>query len=645
MITTAERSTNSGNIQRHVPPQVKHHVYDLSVKRAFPKVGRSSVSMTAMPQPWIATPARGGLSTSVPVSCETEPLSVIWDQDSIQEVLGWIRQVDDLSPMLAPVPGVSATELRWLARIGALVLSHLGRDAPVALVNSLSTPMTITPPSDIAVAFSRLVAHNPYSHLSELYSQVVSPVHRRSLGTFFTPRDATMSIVESYSNRFGAPETLVDVGAGVGIFTEVACARWPLTQAYAVDINPVTLGLQAVASRARSLGRVTLELADYRDWLMKVDLNGPTLFLGNPPYTRWQLLRKPERSLLIDAACRLVGQRANLSTLFLAMTLCRLGKRDSLAMIIPAGWMQADYGKNLRAWLRQADHRPIMFRRADSWRFPQAIVDTVVVEVGPEFAREQPIRLSNWASTEVCKLDRNGGKAPFLRSSGVLGVLPSNASLGPRLGDVLRVSRGIATGSNPVFVQPRAQWDLAGVDQSYTLTVVRRLRPGVSAAQPVQETAELLTLSGYTRGSAPGVDNWLTNAEAHGADQAYLCQKRAAWYDLSSELRTPDVILTSLARGVFHVATNDGGFVITNNLFGGYWVHCTDQDIRQRILEWLRSDEGQKALGASASMEGNGLRRLSPRAVAELRLPPRLLSRATVGSLSSGNALGSGGAS
>ena len=64
-----------------------------------------------------------------------------------------------------------------------------------------------------------------------------------------------------------------------------------------------------------------LELADYRDWLKASTPAGATLYLGNPPYTRWQLLHASDRKILLEATGGLGGARSNLSTLFLAMTL------------------------------------------------------------------------------------------------------------------------------------------------------------------------------------------------------------------------------------------------------------------------------------------------------------------------------------
>ncbi|MCL2482922.1 MAG: Eco57I restriction-modification methylase domain-containing protein [Propionibacteriaceae bacterium] len=401
-----------------------------------------------------------------------------------------------------------------------------------------------------------------------------------------------------------------------------------------MDINPVTLGLQAVASHGKLTGKASLELADYRSWLSAANLGETTLFLGNPPYTRWQLLNKTDRLQLVISADGLAGSRANLSTLFLAITLAKLRKKDSLAMIVPAGWMRAEYGKGLREWLRQAHRRPIMLRRTDSWQFPQAIVETVVLEVGPEQTYRQPIRLFNWAQTESQELSRDGGAAPLTSARHPKMGQCASVALGLRLGDVLRVTRGIATGSIHTFVQPPNQWDDLGVPVHFRRTVVRRLRRGLSTCEPLLEIAELLVLESYVRGSERGLEDWLAAAEAAGIDQMFLCRKRSKWYDLSSEVRTPDIILSSLTRDRFHVARNDNQFTITNNLFGGYWEPAVNGNQRDRVLEWLRTDEGQNALMVDAAEEGNGLRRLSPRAVADLILPTRLMETGDNGHLS-----------
>ncbi|MCW5954578.1 MAG: 50S ribosomal protein L11 methyltransferase, partial [Propionibacteriaceae bacterium] len=49
-------------------------------------------------------------------------------------------------------------------------------------------------------------------------------------------------MVKSCQGAVISPSTIVDVGAGVGIFSIAASVAWPDASVIAVDVNPVTLG-------------------------------------------------------------------------------------------------------------------------------------------------------------------------------------------------------------------------------------------------------------------------------------------------------------------------------------------------------------------------------------------------------------------
>jgi hypothetical protein len=541
-------------------------------------------------------------------------------QQAHAALMAWLREGSAVSPSLEPIAGTSQEELRQLARLAAVLRTRLSGDEPDNLVQALTAEEPIIPSQLALDAFDRLLSGDSVVHLADLYAAIVTPEHRRPLGTFFTPRDSATAIVGGYVSRHGSPDEVVDVGAGVGIFSEIARAAWPGAMIHAVDINPITLGLQAVAMAGRSECGPHLELADYRDWLRSSAPEGATLYLGNPPYTRWQLLDSSERTGLLEATGGLAGPRANLSTLFLAMTLNTMRSQDSLAMIIPAGWMRADYGRKIRSHLRQATHRRVSLRMADSWRFDRAIVDAVLVEVGPEAQAPQFIDVTDWSGSEHLSVSRADGEDRF--------PAPGRANLpavtvgdsGHALAHFARVTRGTATGAHAFFIRTSAECDAMRIPAEYRRGLARRLRPGCGSG-PSLDTAELLVLADYERGTNPEVDALIDIAETRGLHLRHLCGRRKRWYDLSTEVKTPDVILAALARDDFHVLHNEEGLAITNNLFGLYWKPEVDEDTKAWVVHWLRSARGQTALREGSSVEANGLHRLSPRAVASIRIP------------------------
>ncbi len=580
--------------------------------------------MTASAQVLKPTPSPSHLHASVPTADDSNVPSND-ELEASRVVLDWVRTDEQPFTKIQDVPGATEAQATYLTRLSALILAEV--DAALVrpqLLSTLHPAAHLFIPATVRDSFRQLLKSDPVSSLATIYAQTVSAPNRRALGTFFTPRLEAASMVQEYAQRFAAPASVVDIGAGVGVFSEAASIQWPNASISAIDVNPVTLGLQAVALASSRTSNITLFLDDYASWLKKSRSEGPTLYLGNPPYTRWQLIPPDQRDALIAATDNLVESRANLSTLFLAMTLRKLRRDDSLCLIVPAGWMSALYARALRAYVRSQHLRPVTLRLADSWRFDNAIVDAVVVQIGPESTSKQPLLTTDWPGKLVVETDRDssGDQAPFARLSKGLPISSDAAkSAHIRLGDIATITRGTATGANSFFLLSASNAAERGIDARWLTPIVRRLRPGDTPAAPAAEPSSILNLGDFSPGDDPHVDKAIAEAEAHGVHQGHLCKLRRRWFDLSSELQQPDVILSALSRDRFHIYLNESKCGITNNLFGLRWQRDLSDEQKASVLSWLRSESGQAALVDSASNEANGLRRLSPRALGDVLIP------------------------
>lgn len=538
-----------------------------------------------------------------------------------RDVLAWVTADSALAFSVAGLSGVTEAQGAHLGRLSALILRAM-KDSRrhENVVRALRKHSEVTAPDDVYDAFERVVAADPLTNLAALYADIVKAANRRRLGTFFTPTAEAASMVAGYAERHPAPGCVVDVGAGVGVFSAASRDRWESATVKAVDINPVTLGLQAVALRALDDESTDLVLADYSAWIAAREPDSSTLYLGNPPYTRWQLIPRADREALVEATDGRVSARANLSTIFLAITLLKLRPEDGLSLIVPAGWMSAGYAKKLRAYVRSLVSRPITLRLADSWRFDGAIVDAVVVEVGPETQGANPLRVTDWTGATNTLLGREpSDESPFVREP----ESPARSAqiTGAPLSEYGRFSRGVATGANGFFVRTAEQAVKDGIDPRWLTATVRRMRPGGSPSEPAVETSMILNLGDYLPGDDIVIDNLIAGAVKDGINEGHLCAARDRWFDLSGEIWIPDVIISSLGRGAYHVCVNKDRRAITNNLFGWTWKESVSSDRRDAILEWLRSDEGQQSLAESSTREANGLHRLSPRALMNVTYP------------------------
>jgi hypothetical protein len=449
-------------------------------------------------------------------------------------------------------------------------------------------------------------------------------------------------MVEHWCATQPDPRVIVDVGAGVGIFTAAAARRWPSSQVWAVDVNPVTLGLLAarvagafpvVSLRSRMPG-VRLVLGDYVAWAQQnwSLLPEGRLVLGNPPYTRRQLLSVEDRVRFGAAAGGLCGSRASLSALITAVSLLLLEPRDGLCLLLPAQWLESQYAAGLRHHLWTLKHRRVELRLFDAALFNDANVDAVALLVGTLHDEEQPLVVAT-GDRESRSVDRSGEDPATWRRLFVDSRLQAAQSVRGtvRLGDLAVVRRGTATGSNHFFVLSEAERRSWRLPASVLASAVRRLRdfPTVvdrAALDGLDDHIRRWMLVVHAPGRRVGVRlaRYLAHGEAKGVPDRELCRKREDWSDLSEDLFVPDVIVGPMSKAAFRLVDNPARAVITNNLYGIRWHDDVAEDVRAAVLRWLRSASGQLALTAIARRQGGGLNKLEPRALREVVVPAQL---------------------
>jgi adenine-specific DNA-methyltransferase len=186
--------------------------------------------------------------------------------------------------------------------------------------------------------------------LGEAYCRIRSSVERRSLGQAYTPPEIISSMVGWAASEV-APARIVDPGSGSGRFTVAAGRRFPHAQLVAADVDPVaTLMTRASVAAAGLAGRATVLLCDYRA-LGQGRVEGPTLFIGNPPYVRHHQIDPAWKRWLTETARtrgHSVSALAGLHAHFFLATAEQGSRGDAGAFITSAEWLDVNYGRLLR---------------------------------------------------------------------------------------------------------------------------------------------------------------------------------------------------------------------------------------------------------------------------------------------------------
>jgi SAM-dependent methyltransferase len=563
-----------------------------------------------------------------------------------ETVVTWVRSVSSIVPPESWVPGASESERSTLWPLGGLIAAHRlrvqGHLGWLSEIEEMRTWLSEAPaPPDQVVDAMVVIGNAGAEAVAAVYENLVAAVSRRRLGTFFTPATEARWMVERWNSLFGAPSSVVDVGAGVGMFTFLAHKIWHDSHLVPVDINPVTLGLFAVRPESqidKFEERVAPQLADFTEWSRRAfsSLPGARLILGNPPYTRLQLIPRELRRTLLDATKGLCGSRASLSALLLGTSLTLLAPEDGLCLLLPAQWLESDYALGLRAWLWDERHRLVELQLFDARLFPDAQVDAVCLIVGPRRPSTQPfnagsVKSTSRAADETMDIDRSGSVPNNWRGLFIRGE-KSQVSEGLLLSQFASIRRGVATGSNSFFALSTDDVEKWGLPREFLHTYVRRTRdfaksnavtPKDLAALENDVKQFLLCVPADTLMPASVVD-YLSNGMERSVDKSYLARTRRNWFDLSPEIFVPDLIVSAASRSTFAILDNEAKATITNNLYGLSWKRTTTAAQKISIANWLRTSAGQSAIWSASRTQAEGLRKIEVSAFAKTVLPANL---------------------
>lgn len=602
--------------------------------------------------------AQFGRQIEVPLSESPEGAQAVVELLA-SDVARWCRKVaaEPLPP--AAVPGANDKERSQLAALGGLARAMAQRTGQENVSRTLPADVRSwlaegpEPPLELT---NRLLAciDATVDPLALIYEKIVAGHRRRQLGTFFTASSVMAYIKNVLASALQtAPSTVVDPGAGVGAFTTAALDWWPNARVHAVDVNLVTLGLLAVRPKNSITNtgkqpRLKIRQQDFLSWLGRrwPAEHRPRLILGNPPYTRHQqlsaALKKQAQEACADVA---PGLRAGLSTYFLAAGLRSLGPQDSLCLLIPHNWLEADYGKSIRRYLWAAVNRRVELHIFSNQEgiFSGAQVGAMVVFVGPSVKKIEPMVIHHVGGnltegfTSVNSFPLARGSAPLSAFnmhtwSHKNGSRPRQKDTEVPLGEVVHIRRGVATGANHFFL--RSLTDRQKLDSELTVRAISRLRDlngnilDRKAHDDLSDSGISCWMLALEENSAdtPAVASLLEEGIKEGIHERYLCKARSPWYVLE-KIVPPDLLIGPMGKEGFRIVINSAGAIPTNTLYGMRMRRHdgTGADVN-RLAEWLAGSSGQDALRMRARRHGDGLLKLEPGSLATVHVPRHVIN-------------------
>lgn len=432
------------------------------------------------------------------------------------------------------------------------------------------------------------------------------------------------------------PAHILDPALGEGVFVDaveqaLGDSHGARMDAFDVDggmVDAFAVRPRAIVTRCRVADFITTDVRRKYDAI-----------IANPPYVRHHEINYGEDVLgRFDLLCgRRLSRMTNLYGLFLVKVWSLLAPSGRAAVILPAEWMNADFGGPLKAWLLEEnaieailhfDHADLVFdnalttaaivllRRGRAGDAPVALatvgsghsLDEVDLQAAPRMRREQLDAARKWTPLFDGAAPQAGGRV---------------------LGDVARCTRGIATGANTFFTLRASDRRRLGIDRRDVALCITKSADAPEAVltddhvtRLIEADRRVFLLSPRDR-LTPAVERYLAEGRREGIDRRYLPSHRPVWF--RPEHREPAAILAMVfARGEFRFVLNEAR-VLNLTAFHGIYPHDATPRRIKALHAYLTGPDAQAALGRHRRIYGGGLHKLEPRDVEAIAIPDGLL--------------------
>lgn len=474
---------------------------------------------------------------------------------------------------------------------------------------------------------------------------------RNELGQFATPPALARQIIQALLQLRdpAQPIRFIEPSVGSGAFVSALLHEVPhneIASMIGMELDP------RFASSARDIWGahgLTVIQGDFTTTApgQDPDQRG-NLIAANPPYVRHHHLKAEAKLRLKGDVARLhaiaLSGLSGLYVSYLMLSTAWMQPGAVGAWLIPTEWMDVNYGSALRRFFCERVEllRVHLFDAADV-QFGDALVSSCVVffrnaaanagaTIGVTHgAIDTPEEIATHLVSSLCSLNK---WSSFLRMPAGQHVVHR----GITVGDLFRIRRGIATGSNAFFIRTRGQWAELGVPESFLRPVLpagrylrtRVVESGDDGYPALDESVALLDCDlewEVIQAQHPALEAYLSSMQAQQASESYLARHRYPWY--TQEQRAPSrFVATYMGRGrpgesPFRVFVNRSNAIATNVLNMLYPLGPLEAALAAHpntdvqvatLLERIAQDHFQ----SHGRVYGGGLHKLEPKELASL---------------------------
>lgn len=469
--------------------------------------------------------------------------------------------------------------------------------------------------------------------LGDAFSTLRSPDVRRENGATYTPAPIVQTMVDWAANT-RTPCRVVDPGVGSARFLSRAGAKFPEAELIGIDVDPLA-ALMARANLAVSGygARARIILGDYRRFNEQVD--GSTLYIGNPPYVRHHQIAAPWKEWLATEAAKLkltASKLAGLHVYFFLATASSAKPKDFGAFITASEWLDVNYGALVRSlMLGRLGGKSVTVIEPTAQPFPDAATTAAITtfEVGAKPTSVYFRRIEDLASLDELGKGRRVHR-DRLASEGRWSHLTRSSERPPEgyveLGELCRVHRGTVTGANGVWI---AGAHSVGLPEAVLFPTITRAREVLEADGLLSDSHRLrrvidlpADLDELDTPARKAVEKFLKVAKSMGANTGYVASHRKAWWAVGLRAAAP-IISTYMARRPPGFIINKADARHINIAHGLYPREHLGEAVQKKLVAFLQTNISQK----SGRTYAGGLTKFEPREMERLIVPgPALLA-------------------
>ena len=483
------------------------------------------------------------------------------------------------------------------------------------------------PAAELVLRASSLIRRGE-DPLGDAYCAIRSPGERRPLGQTYTPHPIIEAMLR-WASDHGTPARVVDPGAGSGRYLLAAGRRFPEAELHGSDVDPLaTLMLRANLAATGLAGRARIHFGDYRA-LALPEAEGPTLFIGNPPYVRHHQIAPEWKAWLLQTARRHGLHASALAGLHVHFFLAtaEYGRRgDFGAFITSSEWLDVNYGALVRRLLLdELGGQSLHVLAPEAQPFSDATTTGAITcfRIGDTVPAMKVRRVESVADLGRLAKGRSVSRQRLTetnRWSVLTRVTPALPEGHVELGELCRVHRGTVTGANAVWVRRDAHLDLPEQVLFPSITRARELFGAgarLGSLDALRRVVDLpVDLDVFDAAERRQIDRFLREARARGVPEGYIASNRRAWWSVGLRAAAP-ILATYMARRPPAFVRNDAGARHINIAHGLYPREEMTDAVLDRLADHLRA----AVTLAQGRTYAGGLVKFEPREMERIPVP------------------------